>query len=562
MKWIKNTFRKIKRGFNNSCIFLGYGALGATALSLILECSIFRGQEILILDGQDEPITPQLPFLGDQGVSSFYPIGKALFRAITDSHIKKVLINVEGYHWGVGEVQQIRYLIKRLQEAGKKVVGYGYSFGMAAGGILPYYTLSACGTKYMNHLGYLAPEGLSVQPLYWRKLLDFLKVRPQFIKKEEYKSGPNSYVFSQMPLEEKESWTTLLAQWKGQLVRDMSKDLGKKVAEVDTFIEGGRYQALEAVEQKFVNNLAVCFDQVVEKESANHEKVFVNNYVSKGSLYRKLARISHRRALAVVRIEGALGSQSIAEAERYFEAFSNIANNPSIKAVLVYVDSPGGSPKDAETLRYGMELCLKKNIPVVISMGNVAASAAYWISAQASKIWALPGTVTGSIGVYTGKFDVQELLKFFEVGTEKISTSKGKTDGKAESLLEPWSAEQKKDIERRVEFLYEHFLGIVSKNRKLPLSKVRQLAKGRIYTGQEALDHKLIDRLGGFFEALEDLKKEYGHNIPVYDYTPQNMPFFLRFLFSALSHEVQSRLSYFFKNSATELKMAQEYKVQ
>ena len=243
----------------------------------------------------------------------------------------------------------------------------------------------------------------------------------------------------------------------------------------------------------------------------------------------------------MLRIEGESGS-SLLDTQQFCNQMIDISENPSIKAVFIVLNTPGGTTTAAEALRYGVMCCRNAGKLTVIVMERVAASGGYWIACGGDKIWAQPGTLTGSIGVYAGKFDVQEGLKNFGIGFGSV----GLGSGSSESLYTSWNENQSKNWEKIIFFGYDHFLSLVAKARGMSKNSVHSVAQGKVWTGEEAKALVLVDALGNFYDALEWAKQEHSslNSLKCVDYTP-GARYSLRWILSMLKDQASKTFAAF-----------------
>lgn len=278
-------------------------------------------------------------------------------------------------------------------------------------------------------------------------------------------------------------------------------------------IDRGPFLGPAALEEGLVDHLedwTGFVDRVEEKVAGKVETVSVSRYLD------SLDRPPRRHTIGVVTAVGGImrgenrrelnplfggdvmGSDTIAR------AFRKVRANDAVKAVVFRVDSPGGSALASEVIRQEMVRTAEK-VPVVVSMGNVAASGGYWISCGAQRIVAQPGTITASIGVFTGHLNASELYG------DKLGITFGKLDYGANANyygeLEDWTDAQRAVTDRFLDRIYDAFLERVSESRNMPVEEVDAIARGRVFTGEQALERGLVDVLGGFTEAVEEAKK-------------------------------------------------------
>ena len=202
--------------------------------------------------------------------------------------------------------------------------------------------------------------------------------------------------------------------------------------------------------------------------------------------------------IGVLQIKGV-----ILDAQDYLIAIKEMNQKNSIKAIVVRIDSPGGSVGASQEIFEELKKTKRKK-PVVVSMGNVAASGGLYVALGGNKIFASPGTITGSIGVVLEIPNIEKLLEKIGVETETIKSGTYKDTG---SIYRPLTSEEKKYLTEKVKIVHDQFIKAISEERKIPIEKVRNFADGRIFTGEEALSLGLIDKVGNFWDAVEEAKK-------------------------------------------------------
>ncbi len=238
--------------------------------------------------------------------------------------------------------------------------------------------------------------------------------------------------------------------------------------------------------------------------------------------------------IGVLKIKGVINTT-----DDYLRYIREFEKRKDVKAVVVRIDSPGGSVGASQEIFEELKR-LRRIKPVVISMGNIATSGAFYISLGGREIFASPGTITGSIGVILQIPDLHKLLKKIGIETEIIKSGAFKDTG---SIYRPLTPEEKKYLEKKVKIIHEQFIEAVSKERKIPLSKVKEIADGRIFTGQEALKLGLIDKIGNFWDAVEEAKRLAKIKKFVLIYLPEKKGFLSKLLEDKVSSLTES-LSY------------------
>ena len=205
--------------------------------------------------------------------------------------------------------------------------------------------------------------------------------------------------------------------------------------------------------------------------------------------------------IGVLKIKGV-----IVDAEEYLMSLRKLARNRNVKAIVVRINSPGGSVGAAQEIYEELKK-IRKIKPVIVSMGSVAASGGYYVALGGKEIFALPGTITGSIGVILQIPNLQKLLKKLGIETETIKSGAYKDTG---SFYRPLTSKERKYLKKKVEIIHQQFMKTISKERKISLEKVKTIADGRIFTGEEALKLGLIDKIGNFWDAVDEAKRLAG----------------------------------------------------
>jgi protease-4 len=365
----------------------------------------------------------------------------------------------------------------------------------------------------VNPSGGLRYAGLGMRYTYLGKLLENLGIRAEFIRVSEHKSAPEQFTNEHASATAARDHENLLRNFEAVFNRDVA--VGRKMSEarVREVTRNGPFIASEAKEAGFVDGTA--FDD--ELERATRELVGSDVSYSK---YEEVplapASFSEPDHVALVYVEGDMvdgrtkhipllgidlvGSYSVVD------TLNAVKDDAHVKAVVLRIESPGGSSMAADVMwRAVVELSKKK--PVIVSMGTVAASGGYYIACAAKEIYALPLTITGSIGVFYGKADLSGLAQ--KVGVS-FDTYKTTPRADAESLFRPFSEDEKQALTVKVHQFYDTFLDRVASGRHMTKAEVDAVGSGRVWTGQEALDNRLVDKLGGLREALADARK-LGH---------------------------------------------------
>jgi protease-4 len=361
----------------------------------------------------------------------------------------------------------------------------------------------------INPAGTLRYAGLSMQYVYLAGLLKKLGINAEFIRVSDHKSAPEQFTNEHASETARADHEDLLREHEEVFTKDVA--VGRKLSEenVRQAAAKGPFIPSEAREAGLVDGTA--FDDELDRAMQDlvGQKVSVEKYSDETVAPTMFGNPSK---VAIVYIEGDMvdgrsshiplvdldftGSYSVAD------TLKAVKDDASIKSVVLRIESPGGSSMAADVIWRAVEQLAKKK-PVIVSMGSVAASGGYYVASPAKTIYALPLTVTGSIGVYYGKADVSGLLQKIGVSVDTYRTT---SRADAESIFRPFTEDEQKALAIKIRQFYDTFLDRVSQGRHMSKEEVDRVGEGRVWTGQEALDHHLVDRLGGLREALEEAR--------------------------------------------------------
>jgi protease-4 len=448
----------------------------------------------------------QFPLGGVQPL--FLRILMALERVERDRSVGGIVLRLGGLRCGMAKIQELRQAIARIRKKKKKVVVY-----LTSATLKGYYLASAADKVYIYPNGSVQFGGLMLQHLFYADFLQQLGIKAQFVKFGKYKTGPNQYTHNRMTPAHKESYGAVLKSLFSQLMNDVKASRKTSLQVVKGWTQHGWFTARDAKQKGLVDGL-VYWEKVmptIHKELGSHLWLDPSYFQEQ----RTRSRWRGRDKIAVLHVDGAIVSGSGMDDPIFGTRLSGSGTivrhllqalyEPSIRAVVLRVDSPGGGVLASDMIwRYVKRLA--KHKPVVVSMGTVAASGGYYISAPATEIFANAGTLTGSIGIYAGKFDFSGLLK--HLGIRVQFQQKGKMAG-IFSPYRPYSPHQRKRLKSYIKAGYEAFLQKVLEGRKktLTMKKLRAIAAGRVWSGEDAKKMGLVDRIGGLWDAIQRAKQ-------------------------------------------------------
>ena len=432
----------------------------------------------------------------------------ALDRAGDDPKVKGLVARVGQGAFGLAQVQEIRDAVKRFRDKGKFAVAFAETFGEGGNGTLHFYLSSAFDTVWLQPSGNLDLTGLLLESPFLREALDEIGVEPQLSQRDEYKGAMNMFTDTKLPAPQRENLTQLVDSWLGQIADGVAAGRDLDADAVRRLIDKGPYDSTDAKAAGLVDELGY-WDQV---HDAVHEQAGINAEFLALHRYRNLLPDSEPNGPTVALIYG-LGPVKLAKSE-YDPVFGDVVmgsstvsraiagalEDPDVKAILFRVDSPGGSYVASDVIWRQVQLARNQGMPLVVSMGDVAASGGYFVAASAHKIIAQPATVTGSIGVVAGKLVLTGLWDKLGIHWDGVQAGDNATIWSANH---PFTPEEWAHLERQLDLTYEDFTTKVAEGRGLTLGDVDKAAKGQVWTGQDAVDMGLVDELGGFHRAVE-----------------------------------------------------------
>jgi protease IV len=493
-----------------AAVAMGAAAVGVLALMLRGRgTGPFTGNAYLYLDVDSEmpeqPPSSDLGTLLERRPPSLRTLVGSLDRAATDPKIQAVILRIATVpDIGWGRVQELRDAITRFRKSNKPVYAQ-----LEVSGNKEYYLAAACNRVYAVPTAILDITGLASEVTFFRGTLDKLGVQAQFEGVGKYKNAPNQFTEKGFTGPHREQMEALLDSLYGQYVAGVSEGRKKSPQEVATLIDGGPYDAAAALKNGLVDEL-VYQDQLQERLK-DAEKISPSRYTRAARGFGFDSRPKLALIYAVGEIISGESQQSpfggtFAGSDTITHALEQAREDKEIKAVLLRIDSPGGSGTASDVIWRAVQLTRKQK-PVVVSMGDLAASGGYYIAMGSDAIVAQPGTITGSIGVFGGKFSLRGLYDKIGISEEIL------TRGKHADLFteyRPWNDEERMKIRALMESFYVTFVQKAAEGRKKSYQEIDAIAQGRVWTGSEALRQGLVDRLGGMDTAL-DLAKDKAH---------------------------------------------------
>lgn len=437
-------------------------------------------------------------------------------RAGRDKAVRGLVARVDASGIGMAQAQELRDAIGRFRARKKFALAFSETFGEASSGNVAYYLASGFDEIWLQPSGDVGLNGLFLQSPFIRGTLDKLGVKPEFGKRHEYKNAANFYTEKEFTKAHREAAERLKDSWFSQIVRGIAQ--GRKLSEADVRALANRGPLLgrEALEARLVDGLAYrdeVFDKAKERGRDGSKLLYLSRYRERTGKAEK-----GRRKLALVYAVGAIvrGESdedsplgSILGSESLGDALREASEDDEVEAIILRVDCPGGSYVASDTVWREAVLAKESGKPLIVSMGDVAASGGYFIAMAADKIVAQPGTITGSIGVFYGKMVATGLFEKLGLSFDGVRTGE---HADMYSSTREFSPSEWARVEAFLDRIYEDFTSKVASGRKLPKEKVLEVAKGRVWTGEDAKALGLVDELGGMETAVKVAKRSA--NIP------------------------------------------------
>lgn len=454
----------------------------------------------------------------------------AIYRAAEDPRVAGLIARVQLTASPTAAVQELREAIVAFSVA-KPSLAWAETYP----GTLSYYLASAFGEVWMQPAGSVGLIGFASNATFLRAAFDKAGIEPQFIARGEYKSAANRYTEHGFTEAHREAVTRMLQSLQQQVWEAVAQSRKLDADALDALADRAPLLREEAVASGLVDRIGFrdeAYDRVAEMVGVEHvceentpPRLYVSRYAgaARPRLAPPVPSVPGRRAkptVAVINIDGEIvdgrggpqflpfgaatvGSDTIASALREATA------DESVSAIVLRVNSPGGSVTAAETLWREVKRARKRGKAVVASMGAVAASGGYYVAVAADAIVASPATITGSIGVLTGKLVIRELLERLGVGLDTVRTN---ANADAWSIESPFTPAQRARREAEADLVYADFLERVAEGRNLTTEAVDRVAQGRVWTGADARERGLVDELGGLRTALRRAKVLAGLN--------------------------------------------------
>ncbi len=485
----------------------------ASIASLENQISFIKESSILKLD-LNKPVNERASIyqefeslLGlDEEILGLNNIIESINIAKENDNIKGIELKCDFPLTGWAQTRTIRETLKDFKKSGKFIYAYSDVFTQKG-----YYLASIADTIAINPEGTLEFKGLSSEVLYYKDFQDKYGIKMEVIRHGKYKSAVEPYLENKMSSNNRKQIKELIESIWETISDEISQSRKVNKSKINQIAENLDANTPQKALNSNLIDLIIYQDQmdsIIKKSiGVKYEKDLNKIGVKKIIASQKNYNNKIKDRIAVLYATGTIlygeGSENIIGQGTFVDAFEKISNDDWIKAIVVRIDSPGGVALTSDIILRSLKLAKTKK-PVVVSMGNVAASGGYYIASGADKIYADPLSITGSIGVFASLPNISGFSKKIGLNSEQVSTHKNSMGYSIYKPLQPGFIKSTKESIKKV---YESFKLKVSEGRNLTLDEVESIAQGRVWSGKQALNIGLIDSLGGLNAAIEDAAK-------------------------------------------------------
>lgn len=441
-------------------------------------------------------------------------IVRTLERAEADRRVRGLFIRANEFGLSPGMAEEIRTALADFRDSGKFVLTHAQGFEGTS--VTGYFAVSGSDEIWLQDTANFTPAGLASEVMFLGGLFEHFNAEPQFEQFHEYKNAANTYTQSDFTEAHREAAESYIGSIFDTAVNAIAADRGFEPAEIRALFDTAPHSAEGALEAGLVDHLG----HVVEAREAalsqagpGAEFIELSDYhaeaVPAWSNDPVIALIEGQGAIVTGDgLSGPFGGEEMIGGDFMAEAILDAAEAPNVRAIVVRVDSPGGSAIASDQIWFAINRAREAGKPVVVSMASLAASGGYYIAAPADYVLAHGTTLTGSIGVLGGKIVLDGTFDMVGLNVETVSVGGEYTT--AMSGAEAWTESQRAAYRGQMEQVYEDFTQRVADGRDLPLERVLEIARGRVWTGQQALDLGLVDEIGGFRDAIAVAKQLAG----------------------------------------------------
>ncbi|WP_203293196.1 signal peptide peptidase SppA [Maricaulis parjimensis] len=496
--------------------FFLIGLIITSALSSAAdETALPRGGIVLELDLRTARLdTPTRSPFGFAEPLSVVDIVRTLERAEADSRVQGLFIRANEFGLSPGMAEEMRTALADFRDSGKFVLTHAQGFEGTS--VTGYFAVSGSDEIWLQDTASFTPAGLASEVMFLGGLFEHFNAQPQFEQFHEYKNAANTYTETDFTEAHREAAESYIGSIYDTAVNAIAADRGFDSDTVRGLFETAPHSAEEALDAGLVDRLG----HVVEaREAALAQAGPASEFISLSDYHAEATPAwSNAPVIALIEGQGAIvtgsaqsgpfGGEEMIGGDFMAEAILDAAADPNVRAIVLRVDSPGGSAIASDQIWFAVNRAREAGKPVVVSMASLAASGGYYIAAPADYVLAHATTLTGSIGVLGGKVVLDGTFEMVGLNVETVSVGGEFTT--AMSSAEAWTDSQRAAYREQMSHIYEDFTQRVADGRDLPLERVLEIARGRVWTGAQALDLGLVDEIGGFRDAVAVAKQLAG----------------------------------------------------
>ena len=491
------------------CTFLFFGLVGSLAALGDSQEPVVPAKAILKIDfstpvtelGQEDAMQAFQSF----NFNSVKPLGilkavKAIEMAATDPAIKFIYINPNEMNIGIANLEEVRNALVNFRKSGKAIISYADNFSQGG-----YYLASVSDKIYLNSDGSGAIVGLGSTMMFFKDLLDKLGIEVQLIRHGKFKAAAEQFIADGISKENYEQNKEMIDSIWETWTREIGESREIDPAHLNALVDDLKLFSAESLKEHGLVDDIVTRDQMQSTLcnlfGASRDKDLKMISLAKYADAVVKPNVKAKGKIAVIYADGeiTMSDPQGLSAKKFYPIIREVSQDSSIKAVVLRVNSPGGDAQAAEILNKELQL-LRTNKPLIVSMGEYAASGGYWIAAKSEKIFADNTTITGSIGVFSMAMNYGTgLKKHLKINTADISSNK---HSNMLNGIDPLDAKEVAFMQGMVEDIYTKFTALVSEGRDLPVEYVDEVGQGRVWTGADALERRLADEKGGILDAL------------------------------------------------------------
>lgn len=430
-------------------------------------------------------------------------------QATVDSRVKAISLSIAGNLMNLAQTEELRAALEKFHQAGKKIYAFAYAFGDGSNGTSTYYLASVADKIYMQPHGSVSIIGASLESYFLKDLLDDFHITIQSARRNEQKGVIDTFTRSDFTPEVKENLSQVLESIISHVQEASASGRGLDKATYINLMNTAPHHADQAIQHKLLDEV-IYRDQV--RDTIKAELGDKTAFVTVKGYSPESKKPESKNKIGVIFLDSdvpAAGRTALNIGDPYApealdKAFEAAVKDKDVKAVLFRVNTPGGAVSGAELIYRAVKRTIDKGIPVIVSMGSIAASAGYYISAPATKIYANHLTLTGSIGIAMAKPNISKATEHYGITWDRIQI--GDNAGMW-SITQDFNEAAWQHIQESLDLFYENFTRKVADGRKLPVDKVKSIAGGQVWSGVQAKSNGLADEIGGFFDALEECRK-------------------------------------------------------